>query len=366
MIWESGYIKKGLPKRLLGVKEVDGGISIELIDNNVLASDELQTDGIFTLKRVYYENATSPDLRKIISTLSKKESSIPLTLIQYVFKNSEHEVKNILPHGNSKKSTPFLRLKPTIIGKMKATVESGKTPKRLLDEAYTSVGDIAEIRSAADIPRGPSDMYNSRHRAKRRAVDNDGSSKHQTLWMVLERAKIEENNFTRDCTIHPVFNTTLYSDRQIDEMIKFLTDPKEFSVFGIDPTFNIFNEDLSLTVTSFRNLKLVNKKSGKPPVFIGPVFMHRKKDASSYSKFAYNIVSENESLASMLDIGTDGKKALVDGFRKNFRFSIFLRCFIHFRANIKTELSNRGLPITSFVEGIYLESKMETLSILVL
>ena len=83
---------------------------------------------------------------------------------------------------------------------------------------------------------------------------------------------------TRDCTIHPVFSTTLYSDRQIDEMIKFLTDPKEFSVFGIDPTFNIFNEDLSLTVTSFRNLQLVNKKTGKPPVFIGPVFMHQKKD----------------------------------------------------------------------------------------
>ena len=96
------WIHNGSPKRLLGVKEVDGGISIELIDKNLLASDELQTDGIFTLKRVYYENATSPDLHKIISTLSNKESSIPLTLIQYVFKNSEHEVKNILPRGNSK------------------------------------------------------------------------------------------------------------------------------------------------------------------------------------------------------------------------------------------------------------------------
>ena len=55
----------------------------------------------------------------------------------------------------------------------------------------------------------------------------------------------------------------------------------------------------------------------------------------------------------MLAIGTDGEKALVDGFRKNFRFSIFLRCFIHFRANNKTELSNRGLSITSFVEDIF-------------
>ena len=204
---------------------------------------------------------------------------------------------------------------------MKAKVVSGKTLKRLLDEVYTSVGDIVEIRSAADIPRGPSGMYNSRHRAKRRAlrIKHFGWS-----WREL---KLKKTN-------------TLYSDRQIDEMIKFLTDPKEISVFGIDPTFNIFNEDLSLTVTSFRNLKLVNKKTGKPPVFIGPVFIHQKKDSPSYSKFAYTIVSENESLVSMMAIGTDGEKALVDGFRKNFRFSIFLRCFIHFRANIKTELSN--------------------------
>ena len=143
----------------------------------------------------------------MISTLSNQESSIPRTLIPYVFKNSEHEVKNILAHGNSKKRTPFLRLKPTITGKMKATVESGKTPKRLLDEAYTSVGDIIEIRSAADIPRGPSDMYNSRHQAKRRVVDNDGSSKHQTLWMVLERAETEES---KETARHILYSVSLF------------------------------------------------------------------------------------------------------------------------------------------------------------
>ena len=126
------WIHKGSPKKLVEFKEVDGGISIKLVDHiNDIASNELQTDGIFTLKSVYYESATSPDLRKIISTLHKEESSTPLTSIQYVFKNTEHEVKNILAHGNCKKRTSFLRLKPTIIGKMRATVESKKTPKRI-------------------------------------------------------------------------------------------------------------------------------------------------------------------------------------------------------------------------------------------
>ena len=128
-----------------------------LIDHESDSVSKHSNGRTFTRKRVYYENASSPDLRKIVCTISNKESSIPLTFIQYIFKEGEHEVKDILPHGNSKKRTPFLRLKPTTIRKMEATVESTKTPKRLLDETYTAVGDVIEIRSAADIPRGPSE-----------------------------------------------------------------------------------------------------------------------------------------------------------------------------------------------------------------
>ena len=114
-------------------------------------------------------------------------------------------------------------------------------------------------------------------------------------------------------------------------MVKFLTHPEEFTVFGVDPTFNIFNKDLSLTVTSYRNLKLVNKKTGKNPVFIGPLFIHEKKDAASYSKFAYNIISGDENLAGLLAFGSDGEKSLVDGFKRNFHYSLFLGCFIQKR-----------------------------------
>ena len=39
----------------------------------------------------------------------------------------------------------------------------------------------------------------------------------------------------------------------------------------------------------------------------------------------------------MLPYGTDGGKALMDGFQRNFRFATFLRCFIQFKGNIQTE-----------------------------
>ena len=117
--------------------------------------------------------------------------------------------------------------------------------------------------------------------------------------------------FIRECTMYPFFSATIYNDKQMDQMVKFLTCPSKFTVFGVDPTFNIFHEDLSLTVTSYRNLKLINKRTKKPPVFIGPLFIHQKKDTSFYSKLAYNLISGNEDLSSVFAIGTDGESSLV-------------------------------------------------------
>ena len=48
----------------------------------------------------------------------------------------------------------------------------------------------------------------------------------------------------------------------------------------------------------------------------------------------------------MLTCGTDGVKVLINGIQRNFRFATFLRCFIHFTGNIKTELKIRNISST--------------------
>ena len=58
----------------------------------------------------------------------------------------------------------------------------------------------------------------------------------------------------------------------------FCTNPVEFFVFTVDLTFNIFKEKIYLTVTTNKNLKLIYKETTKPPVFIGPIFMHQSKN----------------------------------------------------------------------------------------
>ena len=211
------------------------------------------------------------------------------------------------------------------------------------------------------LPRGPGDLYNARHSARKSvsasfqdedAVTTPGcSNKHidlNNVWILLERAKREEETsketlFIRECSIHPDLFIVLANDRQLQQITQFCTNPNEFCIFGIDPTFNIFDKNISLTVTTYRNLGLENTSTNKPPVFIGPLLMHQRKDWKTYSKFAHALITQKPQLEGMLACGTDGEKALIDGFKRSLHFAIFLRCFLHFKDNIKRELAGRGL-----------------------
>ena len=260
---------------------------------------------------------------------------------------------------------------PSTISVLKASLEDkAQTPKANLDQVYQQAGDVVGARSLGQLPRGPSDLYNARYSARRSAKNlvatssatpNSASIQLDGLWVLLERAKREEeltkaDLFIRECVIHPSLLVILASDRQMTELQLFCTHPAEFSILSVDPTFNIFDKNLSLTVTTYRNLRLTHKETGKPPVFVGPLLMHQKKDCPTYSKFSHRLVTENPALEGLLACGTDGEKALIDGLARNFRYAIFLRCFIHFKDNIKRELARRGVSPKdkkSFIEDIF-------------
>ncbi len=274
------------------------------------------------------------------------------TLIQYNFKGKEHEVSIVQPHGNAKQRKAYLRVMPCTRKALQASVDNKDTPKIALDKVYRSLGDITSARSVGQLPRGPQDLYNARCAAKK---DNSGqtlkSKAHtgvQGIWELLEKAKREEkeNNsstFIRECRIHPDFLVVLASDCQLQDLKHFCTDPNDFCIYGADPTFNIFKENISLTVTTYRNLKLHHGVTKKPPVFIGPILMHQHKDWKTYSRFANSVTTECPDLEGIIACGTDGERALIAGFKRNFRFALFLRCFIHFKDNVKRELQERGL-----------------------
>ena len=287
-----------------------------------------------------------------------------MALVQYTFTKGEHKVIP-KPHGNSKSLTAFYRVLPSTRSLLKSCSNMEKTPKEGLDKLYQSLGDITDAKSLGELPRGPSDLYYARHAEKKARLSQGNVScesndkfSYDSIFTLIERARREKETrngspFIRECNLHPDFTIVLATDRQLQHLEYFCTDPKEFCIYSVDPTFNVFEDNISLTVTSYRNLKLKQKKTGKAPVFIGPMMLHQKKDCKTYSRFFNTLVTENEHLSGVLASGTDGEKPLIAALKKAFPFSIRLRCFIHFKDNIKRELNSRNISSENRSQFLY-------------
>ena len=82
-----------------------------------------------------------------------------------------------------------------------------------------------------------------------------GENSSDAIWMLLRKAKSDESIarssiFIKECRVHPNFLVVLASDYQLEELVQFCTDPQEFPILCADPTFNIFEDNISLTVTT--------------------------------------------------------------------------------------------------------------------
>ena len=86
-----------------------------------------------------------------------------------------------------------------------------------------------------------------------------------------------------------------------------------------------------------------NPNTGKSPVFVGPLLMHQRKDWKTFLKLAHSLTTAKPALEGILACGTDGEKVLIDGLKRNMRFAVFLRFFLHFKDNIKRELATRSI-----------------------
>ena len=86
--------------------------------------------------------------------------------MQYFFEQEEHAVENLAPHGNSKKKQPYRSLLPSTQDKPKQSTASLKNPEKVLDEIYSSSGDVYHARSLSQLPRGPREIYNAQTAAK--------------------------------------------------------------------------------------------------------------------------------------------------------------------------------------------------------
>ena len=84
------------------------------------------------------------------------------------------------------------------------------------------------------------------------------------------------------------------------------------------------------------------------PVMMGPLLVHQKKAFSSYHFFISSLVGLRPALKNVQSFGTDGEQALINALSIQFPSAIHVRCFLHFKDNIKFKLtSGIKLPMTA-------------------
>ena len=194
-----------------------------------------------------------------------------LCLVQYYFDGEPHVI-HPRSHRNSKTGKPYARSKKSLQDKLKQS--SGKaTPKQALTESLLTCGGVLGAHSVGSIPK-------SRSQVRYHQSKNKETSSSDPLFTVMLQCKSTESNsdeaFVRSVVAAPEPMAVLATNRQLNDMMRFLTDPVQHTVMGIDPTFN-FGE-FNVTPIAFRYLLLEHRKLGHSPIILGPLLIHQHKN----------------------------------------------------------------------------------------
>ena len=159
-----------------------------------------------------------------------------------------------------------------------------------------------------------------------------------------------KNPFVRTVTAVPFPMMVLAFNYTLDDLVRFCTGQKH-CVFGVDPTFNLGNFDVTVTTYQHLLLQLKDDQSQKSPTLLGPIFIHVCKDFAAYHFFTSFLVGQRPQLRSIKAFGTDGESALENALESSFVGAQHVRCFLHFKGNIEHKLNELKIP-TSIKEEI--------------
>ena len=221
-------------------------------------------------------------------------------------------------------------------------------PVRTMEVIDGEVGDIVGQSSSGSRLRNLAQVSTARRQLK--LDGNLGDTNHlksnAKLAEVMEMCKRGHgsNNepFVRCVQAAPEPMCILATNRQLDEMVRNCTDPSHFVSLGVDPTFKL--GEFYVTPIVFPLRMLVTKPNGNSPIYLGPMLVHQTQQFSAYNFFASQLVGLRKELSNIRAIGTDGEAPLYDAFSGTFSNAINLRCFSHFKKNIKDKLRSLGFP----------------------
>ena len=178
-------------------------------------------------------------------------------------------------------------------------------------------------------------MYNARKNLKVSSVDNKDDI-FELLSLLKEHQSMQGGGFLREVLISSTPCAVLAFDKQLDNLVMFCCQSSRFGVLGVDATFEL--GDFYVTLTTYRHLFLTSSYGSKPPVLLGPVFIHMERQLDKYHSFFSSLLKLQPQFSAIKAYGTDGEKPLIKALETCFPDAVSLRCFIHKRKNIEEHL----------------------------
>ena len=116
------------------------------------------------------------------------------------------------------------------------------------------------------------------------------------LYSIMLQCKLcegKDDAFVRDVKAAPEPQCVMFSEWQLSDFNRFVTDPREYSILTADTTYNL--GDFYVTPISYQHLKLEDITTGRHPTFIGPILVHQRKNYSAFNYFTNTLISHDKS-----------------------------------------------------------------------
>ena len=275
-----------------------------------------------------------------------------LVLLVYKYDGTPQPVTLIHPHGNSKGSKPYRRVMESTKNRLASTLATN-SPKDAVNAVFKEKGGLMNASSAGKLPRSREQAYYLKKKMQQKEMsasigkeisEFSGADTRDMLYTVMLQCKMAEGDkcFVRDVTCAPEPMAVLGTNQQLFDLERFCCDPYKFCVLGVDPTFNL--GQFSVTPMVYRHLLLEDTKSHKPPLVLGPLLVHHRKQFRTYNYFLSTLIGLRPGISTIQAVGTDGEKPLIDALARNFPYASQLRCFRHLQQNLEANLKDKHFP----------------------
>ena len=327
----------GSPKSYISV---DRNVSGDILDLKITRQKRNDANFIMVVKHYRHHDKEAKYRKRLSFLYDSKWQRHRLILLQYYYEEEEVQLK-LKKHGNSKNSNePHVRTRPSTIQDLKETVSSRKwQPREVFFESVRRKGGLEFCRSKSELPRNAKQVSNALT-SSTTSFKPSTNQRRDILLEAMEKCK-SKDGFVREVVCAPEPMAFLATDRQLKDIELYCAQLGSFSIPGVDATINL--GDFSVTPMTYRPLKIYNVRTGKHPVFLGPLLVHQSKTEQTYRYLGSAMKRFNPHTVQLKAFGTDGERALSNALREEFPEADQHRCFIHLRKNIEMKMSSLGI-----------------------